>query len=94
MSDEHVAEGHPKEVVTESILDFSELEQAIQSFTRRFDQYVQTTVASCEQARIESEAQRTQDQEKVRSLEREREDAKHAQKNLWESAYPNSITNC
>lgn len=68
-----------------TVLDFSDLDASIQSFTRRFDHYVQTTIASCDEARLAADAQRTEIQERVRALEREREDTKHAQKELWES---------
>lgn len=68
-----------------TVLDFSDLDASIQSFTRRFDHYVQTTIASCDEARLAADAQRTEIQERVRALEREREDTKHAQKELWEN---------
>lgn len=68
-----------------SVLDFSELEQSIHSFTRRFDEYVQTTVAACDRARREADEQHAADHTRLRALERERDEAKQSQKALWES---------
>lgn len=67
-----------------NVLDFSKLEASIQSFTRRFDQYVQSTVAACDDARLSADAHRTDLQEHIKAIEREREDTKHTQKELWE----------
>ena len=67
-----------------NVLDFSKLEASIQSFTRRFDQYVQTTVAACDEARLSADAHRADLQEHIKALERERENTKHEQKELWE----------
>jgi len=67
------------------VLDFSELDSSIQSFTRRFDDYVQSTIAACEEQRIAADGQRVEDQARIRELERECEATKHAQKELWES---------
>lgn len=67
-----------------NVLDFSKLEASIQSFTRRFDQYVQSTVAACDEARLSADAHRADLQEHIKALERERENTKHEQKELWE----------
>ncbi|WFD27659.1 kinetochore-associated Ndc80 complex subunit spc25 [Malassezia nana] len=68
-----------------SVLDFSELDSSIQSFTRRFDDYVHSTIAACEEQHIAAELQRLEDQARIKELERECEASKHAQKELWES---------
>lgn len=67
------------------VLDFSELDSSIQTFTRRFDDYVQSTIAACEEQRLAADGQRVEDQARIKELERESELTKHAQKELWES---------
>ncbi|PKI84371.1 kinetochore-associated Ndc80 complex subunit spc25 [Malassezia vespertilionis] len=67
------------------VLDFSDLEASIENFTRRFEMYVQSTVASCDQDRLAADTQRAENQVRIKSLEAEREDTKTTQKELWET---------
>lgn len=70
-----------------AVLDFAELNGSIDTFTQRFDRYVQDTVASSEEARLATETARLEAHERAKALEREREATKHAQKQLWESRW-------
>ncbi|WFD30719.1 kinetochore-associated Ndc80 complex subunit spc25 [Malassezia sp. CBS 17886] len=58
------------------ILDFSALHEAISAFVARFDRYVQTTLATVDEARIADDAQHAEEAERTRALERQREELK------------------
>lgn len=68
-----------------SVLDFSELHHNIEAFLQRFDKYVHDTVAVSENGRISADSQRAEAQHRIETLEKQREDLKDAQKQLWES---------
>lgn len=85
MVSQHEEESMVQKHAPEFALNFSDLDASIQSFMQRFDHYVQSTVAACDDARLMADAQRSDMQEHIRALERERDEKKHAQKQLWET---------
>lgn len=69
-----------------AVLDFSDLNASLDSFLKRFHDYVHTAVAENESGQASRDLERAEHEERVRELERERETSKAAQKDLWESA--------
>ena len=68
-----------------AVLDFGEMHATLDAFLRRFDRYVQDTVGASERERMGAETQRTEDEERIKALERQREELKQAQKDLWDT---------
>ena len=67
------------------VLDFSDLNAALDDFLKRFHDYVHSAVAQNESGQASSELERAEHEDRVRVLEREREASKAAQKDLWET---------
>lgn len=69
----------------QSVLDFSELNTSLDTFLKRFHDYVHSAVAENESGHSKGEMQRKFYEDRVQELERSREASKAAQKELWET---------